>query len=104
MKIQVNTDKHIEGGQRLENFLNEKLHAALDRFSDKLTRIEVHLSDQNGAKGGADDLQCILEARLEGMQPITVTNRAGEMDATIHGAIDKMKSALDTTLGKLRAH
>jgi hypothetical protein len=37
-----------------------------------ITRIEVHLSDENGKKEGHNDIQCILEARIEGRDPIAV--------------------------------
>lgn len=102
MTIQVNTDKHIEGSERLNNFISEELESSLERFSDKLTRIEVHLSDENGGKGGDDDKRCLLEARVEGMQPIAVTNFDSSIDQAISGAIDKLKSALDTVFGKMQ--
>ena len=102
MTIQVNTDKHIEGSERLKNFISEDLESSLERFSDKLTRIEVHLSDENGGKGGADDKRCLLEARIENMQPIAVTNFDSSIDQAISGAIDKLKSALDTVFGKMQ--
>jgi ribosomal subunit interface protein len=101
MQIQLNTDKNIEGNQRLEAFVNEKVGAALNRFSDQITRLEIHLSDQNGDKGGKDDQQCRIEARLKGLQPITITAREAHMEQAINAAIDKMKSSLETTLGKL---
>ncbi len=102
MTIQVNTDKHIEGSERLKNFISEELESSLERFSDKLTRIEVHLSDENGGKGGDNDKRCLLEARVEGMQPIAVSNFDSSIDQAISGAIDKLKSALDTVFGKMQ--
>lgn len=104
MQIQVNTDNNVKGSQRLEAFINEKFQDAFARFSDKVTRFEVHLSDQNGEKGGKDDQQCRIEARPQGLQPITVTSREAEMEQAINAAISKMRSALDTTFGKLRGH
>jgi ribosomal subunit interface protein len=101
MQIQLNTDKNIEGNERLEAYVNEKIGSSLNRFSDKITRVEVHLSDQNGEKGGKDDQQCRMEVRLKGLQPITITAREAQMEQAISAAIDKMKSSLETTLGKL---
>lgn len=103
MKVQVNTDNHIKGTQRLNAYLDEKLNAALQRFSDRLTRVEVHLSDQNGEKKGKDDIQCRIEARANGLQPITVTSKGENMDIAINSAVDKIKSALDTVFGKLKS-
>lgn len=101
MKVQVNTDKHIEGSERLETFINEKMNHALKHFGDRLTRLEVHLSDQNGEKAGADDIQCRVEVRPKGLQPVTVTARNANLDLAINDAIDKMKAALTTTFGKM---
>lgn len=101
MQIQINTDKNIEGSQRLESFVKEKIGNSLDRFSDQITRLEVFLTDQNADKGGNDDQQCRIEARLKGLQPIAITAKESQMEKAINSAIDKMKSTLATTLGKL---
>ncbi len=101
MKVQVNTDKHIENSDRLESFINDKMGQALSRFEDKLTRLEVHLTDQNGEKSGVDDIQCRIEARPKGIQPVIVTARNSTLDLAINDSIDKMKSALTTIYGKL---
>jgi ribosome-associated translation inhibitor RaiA len=98
MTIQVNTDKNIEGSDRLEKFIDEKMNHALKRFDGKLTRIEIFLSDQNGEKSGADDIQCIIEARPKGTKPITVTARNANLDLAIGDGIDKIKAALTRAL------
>ncbi|GAA6768426.1 hypothetical protein AAFH68_43810 [Flavobacterium sp. CGRL1] len=55
MKIQINTDKNIEGHQRLEKYFSEELEKGLARFEDKITRIEVHFGDENGEKFSLND-------------------------------------------------
>lgn len=102
MKIQLNTDNNISGTEALENFVSEKITHALGRFSDRLTRVEVHLSDQNANKGGSDDIQCRLEARMEGMQPVVVTSRSNSKDKAIGEAINKMKATLSSVIGKMK--
>ena len=101
MKIQLNTDKNIQGAVALETFVSEKINRALKRFADKITRIEVHLSDQNAQKVSADDAQCKIEARLKGLQPIIVTGKSNTKEKALGDAIDKMKAALDTVIGKM---
>lgn len=34
-----------------------------------ISRVEVHLSDEDGKKGGQNDKRCMMEARLDGRQP-----------------------------------
>lgn len=101
MKVQFNTDKNIQGTEALEAFVSEKVNHELKHFSSKITRIEVHLSDQNAHKGGPDDIQCKIEARVEGMQPVTVASRNGSKEKAVDDAVDKMKAALGTKIGKM---
>jgi hypothetical protein len=55
----------------------------------------------NGAKGGADDIHCTVEARPEGMQPQTVTHNDANVDAALRGASKKLRALLDSEFGKL---
>jgi hypothetical protein len=102
MKIQFNTDNNIRGSEELRRPLEETISHSLDRFSERITRVEVHLNDVNSHKGGPQDKRCMLEARLEGLQPVAVTNEAGTHEEAVRGAVTKMKTALDTVLGRLR--
>ena len=104
MKIQINTDNNIEAKQGMANYFEEVIAGSLDRFSEQITSVEVHLNDENGNKSGPDDKRCLLEARLEGMQPIAVSHQAESLDKAVNGATDKLKKAIDSALGKLRSY
>jgi ribosome-associated translation inhibitor RaiA len=81
------------------------VESALNRFSDHITRVEVHLSDENSEKkGGEHDMRCVMEARLEGRQPIAVTHQAATVDEAVDGAADKLTRLIESTLGRLRDH
>src|SRR5262245_29679753 len=67
------------------------IEAGLSRYKERLTRVEVHLSDVNGPKGGRD-CRCALEARAAGRQPVAVTNEAHTPDDAVKGAVEKMSS------------
>jgi len=103
MQILLNTDRNIEGHEALATRVSEEVESALKRFSDRITRVEVHLSDENSdKKGGNDDMRCVMEARLEGRQPVAVTHHAATLDQAIDGAADKLASLIESTLGRLR--
>ncbi len=102
MKIQFNTDKNIDGNDRQSTYFGEMISSSLDRFSSQITRLEVHLSDENSDKSGPDDHRCLIEARIEGLQPVSVTHTADTLEHAVKGATDKMKSALTTIVGKLQ--
>ncbi|WP_439554785.1 HPF/RaiA family ribosome-associated protein [Dyadobacter sp.] len=104
MTIQFNTDKNITGSQERSAPLIELLTADLNRFSKHITRLEVHLSDENGHKEGQNDIRCLIEARLEGRQPIAVSNDANEGFLAVRGASEKLKNALETVIGRARSH
>ncbi len=104
MQIQFNTDNNIKGTEEFRGPLEESINQSLDRFAERITRIEVHFNDQNSHKSGQDDKRCMLEARLEGMQPIAVTNNGSSEANALKGALDKLKASLDTVIGRARNH
>lgn len=104
MTIQINTDKNLNVHEAFAAELDNLLSEELDRFSEHITRLEVHLSDENSSKKGQDDKRCMLEARLEGKQPIAVTDLADTYESAVDGAIQKLKSSLETIVGRSRNH
>ncbi|WP_432672889.1 HPF/RaiA family ribosome-associated protein [Flavobacterium sp. SM2513] len=104
MQIQFNTDKTVEGNERMQSHFSEEITESFKRFEDKITRVEVHLGDENNEKFGIDDKRCLIEVRLAGKNPIAVTNHANTIEKAISGATDKMKKLLTTTFEKLKAH
>lgn len=104
MIIQFNSDNNISAHEKLSDYFTTVISEALSRFSNQITRVEVHLTDENSHKNGQNDKRCLLEARLEGMNPIAVTNHAETVEQAINGALDKLKSSLDSELGRLKNH
>ncbi|MEG4325825.1 HPF/RaiA family ribosome-associated protein [Microcoleus sp. herbarium5] len=104
MKVQLNTDANIEGNEALSQQVEAIINNTLDRFSQHITRVEVHLSDENSSeKFGANDKRCLIEVRLANHQPIAASDQGQILQQSISGAAEKMKKLLDTTIGKLRA-
>jgi ribosomal subunit interface protein len=102
MIIQVNTDKNIDGSQNAKAYVTEKIEAGMKHYADKITRVEVHLSDQNADKEGPDDIQCRIEARIEGQQPVLVESKDETMHKALGEAIDKMQAVMRTVIGKMK--
>lgn len=102
MQIQINTDKNISGHEALAQSVEAQLERVLARFAAQITRIEAHLSDENStAKTGIPDKRCLLEVRLAGRQPLSVSELALTVEHAVGGAAQKMVSALESELGKL---
>lgn len=102
MHIQVNTDKNIVGQEAMTQSVEEILGRVLERFAGQITRLEVHLSDENSAsKSGIADKRCLLEARLAGRDPMAASDVGLTVEQAATGAAKKMVSLLESELGKL---
>ena len=100
MQIEISTDSNIEGREKLATHVKGVVESALNRFSDRITRVEVHLSDVNSYKGGEDGIRCVMEAQLEGRQPTAVTHQATSLDQAVDGAAGKLKRSVERTLDR----
>ena len=104
MLVQIHTDKNIEGGSRFSEFFTNEIKNELARFDEIVTRIEVHVSDENGNKSTPNDKKCVIEARVEKKQPIAVTANADSPEKAFFEALEKIERVLDTTLDKIKEH
>ncbi|MES2633519.1 MAG: HPF/RaiA family ribosome-associated protein [Pseudomonadota bacterium] len=102
MQVQVNTSNGIENSETLDRWADEYLQGLLARFKQEITRVEVQISREN-AKGGTD-IRCMMEARLNGHDPLAVNHHASTQDEAIRGAGQRLIHALDHALGKLDRH
>lgn len=67
MMVLVKTDNHVEGSDQLSADIESMIHHSLDRFAQRVTRIEAKLFDDNSReKDGPDDMRCVVEARPAG--------------------------------------
>jgi hypothetical protein len=101
VQIQINSDKNIVVNTQTTRFLKEEVDRALGRFKDKLTRLEIHLSDVNGPKFGKQDTLCLIEARPAGRRPLAVSMKAATVEAAARGSLSKLRRALETLFGRL---
>lgn len=104
MLIQVNTDNHIKGREALVAQVESTVESNLRHFQSHITRVEVHLTDENSQKGGAKDKRCMMEARIEGRQPLAVSHEAESLTQAVDGAAKKLKASLATAMGRLNGH
>lgn len=102
MLIQVNTGSQTQGTADLTHRVQALIEDKLGRFADRITRAEVHLTDENSTdKSGGNDKRCMIEIRMAGMDPITATDHAASHDQALRGATSKMQGQIETIVGKL---
>jgi ribosome-associated translation inhibitor RaiA len=102
MQVLLNTDNHIASGQNLSDLVEATVQEAMSRFGDRITRVEVHLTDENSrAKEGDNDKRCVMEARLAGLSPITVSDQAATIEQALDGAAERLQKTVTKTLERL---
>jgi ribosome-associated translation inhibitor RaiA len=102
MKVQVRSDSDTGGSAELTRQVETVVESSMGHFSDRITRVEVHLSDENSSqKFGGNDKRYVIEARLAGLQPITVSHLGSSLEQALGGAADKLEKTLKRTLGRL---
>ena len=104
MKVQINSAKNVVLDPSFATYIEQELSTTLDRFSDHLTRIEVHLGDEMAGRSDGHDKRCLLEARPAGQPPVVVTDWAGTIEEAFGGAVDKLVSLLGSTTGRAHSH
>jgi ribosome-associated translation inhibitor RaiA len=101
MQVHLHADHHTDGTQAMTEHLDDVLQAALRRFGQRVTRVEAHLSDVNGAaRASVDEIHCTLEARLIGSDPVVVKEQAGTAHQAIEGAVRKLKRAVGAAVAR----
>jgi ribosome-associated translation inhibitor RaiA len=103
VRILVNSDHNVRSDAEVSERVESIVSGSIDRFAARITRVEVHLKDLNGAKGGADDKRCTIEARIAGLADVAVSHDAPTLRDAIDGAADKLERALEHRFGRVEA-
>jgi len=96
MQIQISTDNHTVGNEDLQRQVEDVVESKLGRYGDRITRVEVHLTDENGTHKSGD-----RDKRVSGLKPITVSAEGSSLEQAFSGAGEKLTKTLKRTLGKL---
>ena len=100
MQIEIGSDHHIQVHEAWATDLKATVTHALRHYPEQLTRVVLHLSDENADKHGDDDKRCAMEGRLKGKQPVAVTHHGATFDQAVSGAADKLARLIEHTLGR----
>lgn len=104
MQVQFNSDSSVMGTENVAERIEAQVRDKLARFEERLTRLEIHVRDENGAKHGANDKACTIEARPRGGRAIGVTEHASKVDDAARKAATTLAQRLDRHFGKGTRH
>jgi ribosomal subunit interface protein len=98
MNVRIRT-RGLRLGKNLRSHVERRAFFALDRFEDRIERVDVRLEDANGPRGGEDKL-CRVEVRLRGAPvPVRVSDRSADaasaFDRAVHRAGRAVAKAVD---------
>ena len=104
MDIKINTDNHIKGSESFSQEYRDLLEKSLKRFDEYITSFDVYFSDENKAKKAIDDKRCVIEARIKGRKPESVSHNADTIKHSFDGACEKMKAVLSKVVDQYKTH
>lgn len=84
---------NLASSDALAEHIRDEVTEAIGHLAKRVTRIEAHLSDVNGPKGG-DDMRCVLEARLAGDKPFVVETVGDDIYDCVIEAAGKLARAM----------
>lgn len=100
MKIHVRT-RQVQLDDFVRAHVERRLQLSLDRFSDRVQRVTVHLVDVNGPRGGKDKV-CRIEARLRPTGVLFVEDADADLFVAIDRAADQAGEAVSRALKRDR--
>ena len=99
MQIQINYGD-VQSSDGLENAVRDQLEKKLAHLSDSVTRVEVHLRDDNAGKSGPQDKRVMMEGRIASDNPLAVEAQSDDMYSAIADAAGKLQRAISTRVAK----
>ncbi len=101
MQVLVNCDDHICCDEELIRRVEGVIEGTLQRFSDRLFRVEVRLRDLSSERPGDRDKVCSLEARMMGAHAVVAEHDAPTLTEAIHVAAGKLERLVGQRLREL---
>jgi len=95
------TARGFDLSKALSRHIARRLQFAIGRFSARVRRVRVRLSDVNGPRGGVDML-CRLDVAVDGVDPIVITEVAEDMYAAIDNACGRAGRVVARRVQRLR--
>jgi putative sigma-54 modulation protein len=100
MRIHVRS-KQIELAENLHAYIERRLEFSLGRFSPRIQRVTVLVTDVNGPRGGEDKL-CRIEVRMQPTGTVFVEDRGEDLVATIDRGAERIGRSVGRTIERER--
>lgn len=101
MRIHVRS-KQIKVDENLRAHIERRLEFSLGRFSPRILRATVQLTDVNGPRGGEDKL-CRIEVRMQPTGTVFVEDRCADLVAAVDRSAERIGRSVARALERERA-
>jgi len=103
MLVQVKTDNNISGSENLISEVQSEVAGVLDHYVERITRVDVFLSDMNAKKSGIDK-RCVMEAHVAGLQRLAAEHQASTLMEAVSGAVERLERIIGKTIERRGDH
>lgn len=94
MHVEI-TSQGFELTESLRDYALRRLRTPLTRARDRARQVSIHLSDENGPRGGVDK-RCLVAIRLAGSMPLVIE----ETQTDLYNAIDSVSKRASQALNR----
>ena len=92
MQIQIR-EREVRLNAQLRQHIERRIHFALERFAERIRKVQVQLRDVNGPRGGIDK-NCQMTVYLEPGAPVVLQRTSASPYAAIASLADKAATSI----------
>ena len=100
MKIQIHT-RDFAMTQPLREHILRRCRFVLSRLHNSVRRVEIHLADENGPKGGVDK-RCLVRIKSDNFSEIVIKDVESDLYVAVDRALSRAKRSLLRRMDSLR--
>jgi putative sigma-54 modulation protein len=101
MNVNVHLSHDIPDTVELREHIDRRLGFALGKFGDKVNQIAIHLTDQNGPKGGID-VRCKIHVQLHPQGSLLIEQDESSPEHAVDSAVHRLGQAIRRELDRQR--
>ena len=101
MHISISGPEEIRSNGFQDSVAN-RLMRALTRFSRRIDRVDVAITDENGSRGGIDK-HCRIRVQMPGVEPFVATAKDESPWAAVSRAVERARRKVTTRLKRPRS-
>jgi hypothetical protein len=101
MQILVTADDSVRCDEELIRRVEGVIRGSLERFGDRIGRVEVRLGDLDCPDPADRDKSCRLEAWVTGLKPVAAGHEAVTLTEAIHAAASKLERSVARELAQV---